>query len=202
VLRSPCRAGAFSKEFFDGFYRWYAAEGGIGHVIAFLKERDLAAFNAKAPPPKTAGFYNIVAADCDEETGELLGAIDALGREVRDKAARSQDAPFERPEALTVGDLIGKAPGADWLTDRRQSRAVPHRLRRCGYERVLNPDAKGNYGMWFIGGKHVAIYARADLMLSERLEAARRRHQFGPVNDRKGNFSEAKDSTQRQAPPR
>jgi hypothetical protein len=185
VASSPCKVGEFSEAYFADFYRWY--DEGIGHVVAFLRAYDLTKFDAYAAPPKTAGFLNMVAADRDVEHGELLDAIDALGREARDKAAREKgetikdDAPFERPEALTLG--IGKAPGADWLADRKQSRAVPHRLRRCGYERVLNPNEQS--GMWLINGKRAVIYARADLSLAERLAAARRRWRNGPVNDRK-----------------
>jgi hypothetical protein len=191
VANSPCKAGEFSPEFFNNFYHWYNIEGGIGHVVAFLKQYDLTQFNAYAAPPKTAGFWNIVAVDQGAEHGELLDAIDALGREARDKAARDrnvtvdEDAPFERPEALTLGDLISKAPSAEWMTDRKQSRSMPHRLRRCGYERVPNPNAERNSGMWCVNGKRTMIYARADLTPAERMDAARRRCQHGPVHDRK-----------------
>jgi hypothetical protein len=133
----------------------------------------------------------MVAADQGTEHGELLDAIDALGKEARDKAAKEkgevikEDAPFERPEALTLGDLASKAPGAEWLTDRKLSRVIPHRLRRCGYERVPNPNAERASGMWFINGKRSMIYARADLSPGARLDAARRRCDHGPVHDRK-----------------
>jgi hypothetical protein len=199
VANSPCKAGEFSPEFFNKFYRWYYDEGGIGHVIAFLRQYDLTQFNAYAAPPKTAGFWNIVAADQGLEHGELLDAIDALGREARNKAARDrnetivEDAPFERPEALTLGDLASKAPSAEWLTDRKQSRAIPHRLRRCGYERVPNPDAERDSGMWRINGKRTMIYARADLTATERLEAARRRYKHGPVHDRRAAATAVQD---------
>jgi hypothetical protein len=189
VANSPCKTDEVSAAFFDRFYRWYCG-GGIGHVIAFLRQYDLAQFNGYAAPPKTAGFWNMVAADQGTEHGELLDAIDALGKEARDKAARKKgepikdDAPFERPEALTLGDLISKAPGADWMTDRRQSRAMPHHLRRCGYERVPNPKAERNSGMWRVNGKRTMIYARADLSPPDRLAAACRRCDHGPVHDR------------------
>jgi hypothetical protein len=160
-------------------------------VIAYLRKYDLAKFSAYAAPPKTAGFWNMVTADQGTEHGELLDAIDALGKEARDKVAKEkgepvkEDAPFERPEALTLGDLVSKAPGADWMTDRKQSRAMPHRLRRCGYERVPNPDAERDSGMWRVNGKRTMIYARADLSPDDRLAAGRRRCKYGPVHDRK-----------------
>jgi hypothetical protein len=201
VASSPCKAGEFKPEFFTALYRWYFQEGGIGHIVAFLKARDLSKFNAYAAPPKTAGFLNIVVADHTVEHGELLDAIDALGKEARDKAARDKgepvdkNAPFERPEALTLGDLVAKAPGADWLIDRRQSSAVPHRLRRCGYERVPNPNAERASGMWRIDDKRVMIYARADLSPVERLAAACRRWQNGPVNNRKPSMTVVIDTS-------
>jgi hypothetical protein len=199
VASSPCKADEFTPEFFAELYRWYFHEGGIGHVIAFLKARDLSKFNAYAPPRKTAGFLNIVVADHSTENGELLDAIDALAKEAR----RDKDAPceagttafgLERPEALTVGDLVSKAPGADWLTDRKQSSAISHRLRRCGYERVPNPNAEQNSGMWPVDGKRVMIYARADLSPAERMAAAVRRYRNGPVHNRKPAMTVVSDT--------
>ena len=195
VANSPCKTGEFTSEFFDDFYRWYGDGGGTGHVVAFLRQYDLAQFKAYAAPPKTAGFWNMVAADQGMEHGEMLDAIDALGREARDKAARERgetvdaNAPFEKPEALTLGDLVSKASGAEWMTDRKQSRSIPHRLRRCGYERVPNPDAERASGMWRIKDKRTMIYARADLSPTERLEAARRRCNHGPVHERKATVN-------------
>jgi hypothetical protein len=195
VANSPCKTGEFSAVFFDKLYHWYYDEGGIGHVIAFLKQYDLAQFNAYAAPPKTDGFWNMVAADQGTEHGELLDAIDALGKEARDKAARERgetvkdDVPFEKPEALTLGDLVSKAPGAEWMTDRKLSRSIPHRLRRCGYERVPNPNAERASGMWTINSKRSMIYARADLNPDDRLAAARRRCDCGPVHDRKATMT-------------
>jgi hypothetical protein len=199
VLNSPCKSGEFSAEFFDKFYRWYAKGGGIGHVIAYLRTYDLAKFSAYAAPPKTAGFWNMVAADRGTEHGELLDAIDALGKEARDKTARDKgepvkdDAPFERPEALTLGDLVSKAPGAEWMTDRRLSRAMPHHLRRCGYERVPNPNAERDSGMWCVNGKRTMIYARADISPDDRLAAAYRRRDHGPVHERKAAMTVVSD---------
>jgi hypothetical protein len=45
------------------------------------------------------------------------------------------------PDVLTRSDLIGKAQGymAEWLTNRKNRRAIPHRMGRCGYVSVHNP---------------------------------------------------------------
>jgi hypothetical protein len=178
VAASPCKAGQFPPQFFTEFYRWYETEGGIGHVIAFLKSYDLANFNAYETPPKTDGFWNMVIADHGPEHGELLDAIDALGT----------------PEALTIGDLVSKAPGAEWLADRTKSRVIPHHLRRCGYERAPNPDAGRNSGMWSIKGHRTMVYARADLNPAERVAAACRRRDHGPAHDRKATMTVVSDT--------
>ena len=52
-------------------------------------------------------------------------------------------------------------------------RALPHRLERCGYLRVDNPNS--NQGLWVIDDKRCAVYSRKDLDAAERLEAARER---------------------------
>jgi hypothetical protein len=72
--------------------------------------------------------------------------------------------------------LVAKAPGADWLTDRKLSRAIPHRLERCGYVRTPNPGAERDGGMWLLGEKskkRKMIYARAALSPETRLAAAK-----------------------------
>src|SRR5262249_38139901 len=45
----------FTKEYWDGLWAWYE-QGGIGHVVAYLKAIDISDFNPKAPPPKTEAF--------------------------------------------------------------------------------------------------------------------------------------------------
>jgi hypothetical protein len=157
VARSERRRADFPKAFFDDFYRWYA-DGGVGHVAAYLRAYPLAqsGFDAKASPPQTAAFKEMVSFDRGIEYGELADAIDALGR----------------PEALTLAELAAKAPGVEWLTDRKQSRAVPHRLQRCGYIRTPNMECEDQ--QWVIKGKRQMIYTRADLPPDQRVAAAKR----------------------------
>jgi hypothetical protein len=49
----------FSDEYWTGLWS-FLDSGGDGHVAAYLGQRDLSAFNAKAPPPKTDAFWDIV----------------------------------------------------------------------------------------------------------------------------------------------
>jgi hypothetical protein len=60
---------------------------------------------------------------------------------------------------------------AEWLGDRKNRRAIPHRLEECGYVPVRNPDAEG--GLWVINGKRQAIYTKATLAPGERVNKAR-----------------------------
>ncbi len=68
--RSPplCRlvaapAGDLGPTISTKLYRWYEDEGGNRHVAAWLAAVNLADFNPKAPPQKTAAFWEIVDAE-------------------------------------------------------------------------------------------------------------------------------------------
>ena len=77
------------------------------------------------------------------------------------------------PDALTINQLIAVATGEvmDWLLDRKNRRALPHRLERCEYVSVQNPENKR--GLWVLKGERQVIYAKASRPLAERIKAAR-----------------------------
>jgi hypothetical protein len=148
----------FPPQYWNELWGWYQA-GGFGHVAAYLTEFDLVDFDAKAPPPKTAAFWDIVNASSAPEDGELADVLDALGN----------------PDALTLRQLIEHAIGteaADWLTDRRNRRAVPHRMERCGYAPVRNPYADD--GLWKFQDRRQVVYAKARLSLRDQIVAVRK----------------------------
>jgi hypothetical protein len=147
----------FAIDYWNTLWGWYAG-GGFEHVAAYLNELDISEFDPKAPPPKTAAFWDIVNANQAPEDSELADVIDALGN----------------PDAMTVKQLMAAAtgPAAEWLLDRRYRRALPHRLERCGYVSVDNPDAKD--GVWKIMGVRQVMYAKVSLSLHDRLTAARK----------------------------
>lgn len=95
------------------------------HVAAFLAELDLSTFNPKAPPLKTPAFWQIVDSQRGPEDSELEDAIERMGS----------------PDVLTLDDLRAIALGtfAEWLNDRKNARAIPHRLEEAGYVAVRNP---------------------------------------------------------------
>ena len=134
---------------------WYYA-GGFEHVTAYLNELDISTFDSKAPPPKTPAFWDIVSASTAPEDAELADVIDTLGN----------------PDALTLRQLIAAAMGgiADWLMERKNRRALPHRLERCGYVSVRGPCD----GQWKISGERQTIYAKQTLAPQTRGEAAKK----------------------------
>jgi hypothetical protein len=144
----------FNEEYWIDLWRWYD-DGGAGHVAAYLDKLDLSTFNAKAPPPKTPAFWAVVDASHPVEDAELADCLDALGN----------------PHAVALGSIIGVAhPGfGEWLTERKHRRIIPHRMDKCGYEPVRNPDAAD--GLWKHDSRRQVIYARKELSTRERLEA-------------------------------
>jgi hypothetical protein len=157
----------FTKQEWDGIWNWYEHGGGYEDVAAFLAERDLSEFNAKAPPPKTDAFWDIVASSAAPEDAEIADIIEVMG-EV--KAGKPNER--ERPQAFTLGQLRAAATGdiIEWLGDRKNRRQIPHRLESCGYVPVRNAAAKD--GLWKLDGARQAIYALASLPINERVKAA------------------------------
>ncbi|MGH8228268.1 MAG: primase-helicase family protein [Steroidobacteraceae bacterium] len=158
VAWSELTKESYDPKYWRDLYRWYHAEGGIGHVAAYLRTLDLSAFDPKAPPPKTPAFMAMVAAGRAPEDAELADAIDALGN----------------PAAVTVAMLCIYASETfrEWLQDRRNSRQVPHRMKAAGYTAVSNDAAQS--GLWVVLGKRQVIYARRELQIRDRIAAASR----------------------------
>ncbi len=79
---------------------------------------------------------------------------------------------LQAPAAVTLETIAHKAGDnfREWLEDRRNRRAFPHRMQQAGYEPVRNPAAAN--GLYVIGGRRQVIYAKADIALSERHRAA------------------------------
>jgi hypothetical protein len=169
VAWSELRKEDFTANYWKDLHYWYEQERGCGHVAAYLAQLDLSGFDAKAPPPKTAGFHRMVDAGRAPEDAELSDLIDALA---------NGGSP---PPALTVSDLLAMCVTDDfrtWLTDRRSRRQLSHRLEAIGYVAVRN-DADKTDGLWRVGGKRQVIYARRQLSVRERHIAAEARCRRG-----------------------
>ena len=155
VAWSPRVKEDFTDTFWTELWNWYDG-GGDRHVAAYLAQLDLAKFNPKAPPLRTAAFWDIVNAGRSPEDAEMADVLDKLGN----------------PDAVVVAKIVGTAPRefAEWLRDRRNRRKIPHRLEACGYVGVHNPDAKDR--IWKIAGERHVVYSKASLSRREQLSAA------------------------------
>jgi hypothetical protein len=165
VAWSELTENDFESGFFLEFWNWYEQQNGYQHVAAFLSERDLSGFDPKATPKKTAAFWAIVDANVPQEQSELADVLDKMSIDV-----------YGRKHEITVTTLIivtGHADGyfEEWLLDRKNRRAIPHRFEKAGFVPVRS-DA--NDGLWVINGRRQVIYARATLPLADqRREAAK-----------------------------
>jgi len=146
----------FPPDYWNGLWKYYA-DGGYGHVAAYLTGLDIRSFDPKAPPPKTSAFWEIVDAHRAPEDAELADALDKLGD----------------PDGTTIERVAAKADTglAIWLTDRKNRRTILHRMEACGYVPVRNDTAKD--GLWKIHERRQAIYTKAELSLRDRIKAAR-----------------------------
>src|SRR5262249_41096740 len=113
----------FTADYWTKLWGWYH-NGGIAAYLATLDS----AFDPKAPPPKTAAFWDIVDAGRAPEDAELADVFDEMGN----------------PDAVTLAQIKTAASGGvlDWLQDRKNRRAIPHRMENCGYVSVGNDAAK------------------------------------------------------------
>jgi Family of unknown function (DUF5906) len=145
----------FAPEYWKTLWGWYA-QGGIGHVAAYLTKLDLSTFDPKGPPPKTPAFWDIVDANRAPEDAELADALDTL----------------KQPKAITLEEIrnVASAEFGVWLGDRKNRRAIPHRMEQVGYVPIRNGTAKD--GLWKIGNRRQAVYARVELSLRDQHAAA------------------------------
>jgi hypothetical protein len=148
----------FPKNYWKNLYDFYA-DGGDRHVAAYLAELDISSFDPKAPPPKTPAFWDIVDANRAPEDAELADVLDSMGN----------------PDATTLARIASEATGEfkAWITDRKNRRAIPHRLDKAGYSPVRNEAAISD-GMWKINGTRQVVYAKKTLPLRDRLAAVNR----------------------------
>jgi hypothetical protein len=155
VAWSPVKKEDLPAGYFDDLWDWLNG-GGAGHVAAYLAQRDLSKFNAYAPPPLTAAFYDIVNAGRSPEDAQLADALDEL----------------LRPNICSLEIITTSKIGAalEFLHELRFRRALPHRMERCGYVSCRNPNAED--GLWRVNGRRQVLYAKAGLSPDEQLRAA------------------------------
>jgi len=156
-------SGSTEKDFAEGYWSslwgWYAS-GGANHVAAYLHGFNIGDFDPKAPPPKTAAWWDIVTASRTPEDAELADALDRAGN----------------PSVTTLTEVVANASSdfSEFLRDRKNSRKIPHRFEACGYAPLRNSDAKD--GLWKIGDRRQVLYARGDLSARDQRGAAKEKY--------------------------
>ena len=155
VCWSACKQDDFPRSHWTEFYQWYEA-GGYDHIHRYLLDLDLAAWDPKAPPPKTQAFWEVVAAGRPAENADLADLLDTM----------------ERPHAVTVNRLLIHANDEMryWLTDRKNRKLLPNRMTDCGYTALHNRDAKD--GLWKINDKRQVVYVLDNLSVRDQYAAA------------------------------
>jgi hypothetical protein len=148
----------FDPAYFPKLWKWYRS-GGNEHVAACLRTLDLSDYDPKAPPPKTAAWWDIVDASRAPEDAELADVLDRL----------------DNPDAITLTDIIFEGSDSDfidWMKDRKNRRLIPHRFEQAGYVAIHNDTAKD--GLWKIKGKRQVVYAKATLSVAEQMKAVQK----------------------------
>jgi Family of unknown function (DUF5906) len=177
----------FTEAYWQKLWGWFR-RGGNRNVAAYLAAFDLSTFDPKAPPPKTAAWWSIVDANRAPEEAELADVLDKLGN----------------PDAVTLDQVIDAVNCGgdfyDWLTDRKNRRAVPHRFERGGYVPVRNDTRED--GLWVISGARCVVYAKQTLSLRDQLKAARDLQREADEKVRKNQEKEAAAAKKRANGPR
>jgi hypothetical protein len=179
VAWSDSRKEDFTEKYWNDIWAWYD-NGGDRNVAAYLATRDISSFNPKAPPKKTEAFWAIVNANRAPEEGELADILDAIGNPDAVTIEQLTDVTNDNDVYSNLGHGYGRYRDHnsfhDWISDRKNRRAIPHKLEQCGYVPVRNPDATD--GLWVIVGKRQAIYAKAELNIKQQNAAATNKKQF------------------------
>jgi hypothetical protein len=172
VAWTECKIEDFAEEYWTKLWRWYDL-GGAANVAAYLAQPErLEGFNAKAPPPKTSAFWDIVNAHAAPEEAELGDILRGLIPPFYNGPLPLPET-YSGPDIVTLSRIAEKAPTSvlggtlgNWLQDRRNSRQIPHRMKACGYIPVRNPSDQSD-GRWVIAGKRQVVYGKAELRRSD-----------------------------------
>jgi hypothetical protein len=161
VSFSDARVEDIGEDFFTEYWSWLN-NGGDGHVLAYLRDFDLANFNPKAPPPKTDAFYEMVGANAPLETIDIANVIEV-------GMATNRDGVLEPPRVFNIVQFLNAIPLdsdlRDWANKNRKQ--LGRRFGECGYTSVPNPKARD--GFWKINKTRTLIYVRQDLPRRDQL---------------------------------
>ena len=187
VAWSDCTLADFDPDYFTRLFEWYRVGDGYAHVEAYLRHVDISDFDPKAPPPKTAAFWEMASASAAPEYAEIASALDEIEhtKEMHETIYPLKllnpnlDMREYWPKAVTLRQIMDLAAIDTekhsgiyrWMEDRRNRRAVPNRLEQTGYTPVKNGDGH----LWSIRDKgRMVVYSRVEMSADERYRAATR----------------------------
>jgi hypothetical protein len=159
VAWSDAKKENFKPAYWKKLWGWYL-KGGYEAIAFYLAKLDISSFDAKAPPPKTDAFWAIVEANRAPEEAELADVFEQLGN----------------PNAVTLAVVKSKANEElrEWLDDKKNRRAIPHRLENVHYSAIPNKDATS--GLWrvdhvkYVGKHNATIRTKEDYVIeSDRM---------------------------------
>ena len=165
VVHSDVDPASLGLDYFNELHAWLDAEGNR-HIASYLASLDLSKFNPKAPPQKTAAFWDIVTAN-RTGSGENY-VVDALDR----LAKKTKNGKW--PDVVTGSQLSACAPDEAYTFFRKNGRQVPPLMKAVGYEQIPNPGTKKDDGRWRVGGHRETIYGRRELSEEQRQRKARK----------------------------
>lgn len=145
-----------SDSYFKEVWGWME-DGGRAAVLGYLKRLDISNFNAKADPPKTEAWHQIVSASVNPEEVSMSDAIEGI-------------------QIATVKEIIAalqfKGHMDLAMSLQKNARKIPHILERIGLEVLPNPYAPVD-GRWRLGnGRKDTLYVDRKLPISEKLRLA------------------------------
>ena len=171
VAWSPREESDYTAGYFPDLFNFYE-NGGYADVAAYLDSLDVSDFDPKAPPPKTAAFYEIATASQPPEAIELINLLEELGMpwvvtlDMLEQKGNGYD-----PAQYPLGPPNDKGTSmSDVLLDRRNRKMIPRWMEFAGYVVVHNPSNRKE-GLWTINKKKMMVYAKAELSPQQRLEA-------------------------------
>lgn len=146
------------------------------HIAAYLRTRNVSAFDPGRTPRHTEAWHEIVAANKQPGDDDLADVLDSMA-----------DDFGQRPAALTTAMIIQAARRrgfddvAELFSNTKNARTWPHRLNDLRYSAISNPYAES--GRWrFPNGYKQTVYARNDIPPARRLAAARELVESAPAN--------------------
>jgi hypothetical protein len=165
-LKSEWHKHADLPDYFKELWTWLRKPESAGHVAAWLRARDLSAFDPGQPPPKTRGWTDVVQGwdESEDAVGEVL---DNMGN----------------PPVVFAGELIAnafdKAREVEMAT--KGPRKLMLRMARSGYEQQRSPTGDRWTFRAENGGKYQSksVFVRPDALPTweETLSAIKARGQ-------------------------